>query len=83
MKIPGLALDSGPGEFTLVIRVIRRLTKMRSKSFEGMTCSIAGVLDAVGVEDPAAGEHLPHARADLASGPGFGPRTQPVELVLE
>src|SRR5882724_6953502 len=48
MKIPGLALDSGPGTFTLVIRVIRRLTKMRSKSFEGMACSIAGVLDAVG-----------------------------------
>jgi hypothetical protein len=39
-------LDSGPGEFTLVIGVIRRSTQMRSKSFEGMACSIAGVLDA-------------------------------------
>ena len=46
MKIPGLGLDSGPGDFTLVIRVIRRSTQMRSKSFEGMACSIAGVLDA-------------------------------------
>ena len=41
-QVPDLALDSGPGTFTLLIRVTRRLTKMRSKSFEGVACSIAG-----------------------------------------
>src|SRR6266571_1346304 len=44
----GRGLDSASGKVTLVVRVFRRSALMRSKSFEGMVCSIAGVLDAVG-----------------------------------
>src|SRR3981081_4282945 len=33
---------------TLIIRVTRRQAFMRSKSFAGMTCSIAGALETIG-----------------------------------